>query len=746
MKKLILAAVLFTLFLSQGEAQYPLVTIRQIEQVPFDSLLVADALQRTAPARWTLQRSPYYRDTVTVVGVCVVPAKVVNFTSIGYNLLLADTGSPDLWGGLFVRANISSSGNPGDTALAIQWGALNVQAGDLVKITGYIDEFPSPDMVSQTQMVPLYNYPIEILGTVPIPPHVKKDVADFHRDVPTTSIRFSTGEPYEFMLVELTNLTVTAYLNQTNGTFFMVDDAGNTITTMDASKWFTTRGHRDPASTYALPALNTKVDTIRGYIMANSGSEAGLGYRIAPLLPGDIVYGAVLPLVSTHRRNPVVVPPDSAARISVVATKQPGGSGIASVNLLYALGSSPSFTTVQMAPKDTTYEAEIPQQPADTFVRYFIEVTDSLGQSVRLASSAFRTAGADTSQGFFFYTVLNRPLTIRDIQYTPYSNGRSAYQGASVRVGGIVTADTVHMGISPLTASGGTNAWYIQSGNQPWSGLWLATTDTIARSELAALRNGDSILVTGTVVENFDVTQLAAIQPGVTVVSSGNPVPAPVPLPTGNFGPNSANGSPLAEPYESMLVRFANASVADVYPTYADPTEFAVDDGSGPILVRRDGMNSFSNVPDDTATGKTLLVFGNRISRLDGVLYYSFNRYKITPRTNADFGPISPTSVELDANGGVPASFALEQNYPNPFNPSTSIVYGIPRSGFVSLKIYNVLGQEVRTLVSGPQSAGRYTARFDASTLSSGLYFYRIQVAPDSGPEFTQVKKMMLLK
>ena len=85
--------------------------------------------------------------------------------------------------------------------------------------------------------------------------------------------------------------------------------------------------------------------------------------------------------------------------------------------------------------------------------------------------------------------------------------------------------------------------------------------------------------------------------------------------------------------------------------------------------------------------------------------------------------------------------FELAQNYPNPFNPSTTISFSIPEASNVSLKIFNTLGQEVKTLVNGFKEAGSYKINFDAKNLTSGLYFYKI----DAGT-FSQVKKMMLLK
>ncbi len=99
------------------------------------------------------------------------------------------------------------------------------------------------------------------------------------------------------------------------------------------------------------------------------------------------------------------------------------------------------------------------------------------------------------------------------------------------------------------------------------------------------------------------------------------------------------------------------------------------------------------------------------------------------------------TAVEEQPGGNLPSTYTLSQNYPNPFNPSTSINYAIPKSGMVTLKVYNVLGQQVATIFQGFQNSGHYVATFDASKLSSGVYLYRIQAG-----NFSQTRKMMLLK
>jgi hypothetical protein len=101
------------------------------------------------------------------------------------------------------------------------------------------------------------------------------------------------------------------------------------------------------------------------------------------------------------------------------------------------------------------------------------------------------------------------------------------------------------------------------------------------------------------------------------------------------------------------------------------------------------------------------------------------------------------TSVEArpDPLAGIPGSFELHQNFPNPFNPTTKIRFDVPEASHVRLVIYNALGQEVETLVDERLTPNTYEADFDASHLSSGLYFYKLVT-----DGFAKTKKMLLLK
>jgi hypothetical protein len=89
----------------------------------------------------------------------------------------------------------------------------------------------------------------------------------------------------------------------------------------------------------------------------------------------------------------------------------------------------------------------------------------------------------------------------------------------------------------------------------------------------------------------------------------------------------------------------------------------------------------------------------------------------------------------------LPAEYTLHQNYPDPFNPSTTIAFSLPRSASASLKVYDMLGREVATLVNGYTTSGMHEVQFNAANLASGIYLYRL-----TSGNFTEVKKMMLVK
>jgi len=123
-----------------------------------------------------------------------------------------------------------------------------------------------------------------------------------------------------------------------------------------------------------------------------------------------------------------------------------------------------------------------------------------------------------------------------------------------------------------------------------------------------------------------------------------------------------------------------------------------------------------------------------------GLEYY----WRVRAENYTGYGPWSDsnfTVTGIKKEIGTPTEFSLSQNYPNPFNPTTIIEFALPKSAFTRLTIYDLLGREVRTLISRTMEAGYYEADFDASALPSGVYFYRIQAG-----SFSETRKLLLVK
>ncbi len=113
-------------------------------------------------------------------------------------------------------------------------------------------------------------------------------------------------------------------------------------------------------------------------------------------------------------------------------------------------------------------------------------------------------------------------------------------------------------------------------------------------------------------------------------------------------------------------------------------------------------------------------------------------------------GEVNSVNPDKDKNF-LPQEFALSQNYPNPFNPSTSIEFSVPVNSKVTLTIYNLLGQVVTTLVNEEVSAGHYSTVWNGADdngfqVSSGVYLYKIKASGNNGTDYSQMKKMFLLK
>jgi hypothetical protein len=170
----------------------------------------------------------------------------------------------------------------------------------------------------------------------------------------------------------------------------------------------------------------------------------------------------------------------------------------------------------------------------------------------------------------------------------------------------------------------------------------------------------------------------------------------------------------------------------DENPLFTENTPLILQDGS-PCVDKGDPSTASNDWEDTDNPGFPLPPALGTLRNDMGA--YGGNQYKSMPYMSMLISGIE------DENGTIPNKFTLNQNYPNPFNPTTTISYFISKPATTSLKVYDILGKEVKTLVNEYQTIGSYKIELDASSLSSGVYFYKLQ----SG-SFSNTRKMILLR
>ncbi len=251
----------------------------------------------------------------------------------------------------------------------------------------------------------------------------------------------------------------------------------------------------------------------------------------------------------------------------------------------------------------------------------------------------------------------------------------------------------------------------------------------------SAVKRGDSIEVTGVVSQFNGLTELNPVS-SVTVLDTGKTVNPTVATCT----QIRTNG----ELYEGKLIKILN--VTAVHTTAGGNVTVWTVSGSGTnyrILVGSDSCDIRIYATSEIANQPIIAFPFNVVaecSQFDSSIPYT-SGYQILPRRLDDF---SGATVIQPSSNIIPDKFFLHQNYPNPFNPKTIINYELPVSGQVSLKVYNILGMEVASLVNQgtTSAAGIHTIEFDGSNLSSGIYFYSLSVDGN----LVDIKKMSLLK
>jgi len=169
--------------------------------------------------------------------------------------------------------------------------------------------------------------------------------------------------------------------------------------------------------------------------------------------------------------------------------------------------------------------------------------------------------------------------------------------------------------------------------------------------------------------------------------------------------------------------------------------------GLYPGPLERQGLIHFHAT---AGSGGTLCIDSNKVGEAGDFIFIDITGSTHTPEVLWSEGgrcwPVQPGTAADDGTPGVPFTYGLGQNYPNPFNPVTTISYSLARKGRVKLVVYNVLGQNVKTLVDGEQEANNYEIVWNSddnngAAVASGIYFYKLVA-----DEYVETKKMLLMR
>ena len=295
-------------------------------------------------------------------------------------------------------------------------------------------------------------------------------------------------------------------------------------------------------------------------------------------------------------------------------------------------------------------------------------------------------------------------LKIKDIQYTEDPSGHSDLVGQRVTVSGTLS-------IEPFGFF--SDFFFLQDSLGMWSGILVHYANFVAYQ--------DSVQLTGTVAEAWgDLTILIGIE-NFENLGIGNIIIDPIEVSTEEISTTGENG----ESYEGVLVKVSGICDNDNLGW----REWSLDDGSGPTRIYHRLIEDFFPILGE-------------VYEVTGVQYFTFGNFKVLPRFISDI--VGPSGI--DGGNIITTVFELAQNYPNPPNPSTTIMYSIPSETEVELKIYNLKGQIVKTLVGGKHLPGVYAVTWNGRDennrpVSSGIYFYRLKTEGKS-----LVKKMILLQ
>ncbi len=701
-----------------ANTEYPKYTIKQIQERSQEDL------RNCVDASTFFGTGGTTRQTVKVGGIVTMPgdqAVTARSRDNERRQVWIRSGSGPWSGlGIIVAGNDSKVSN----LLSV---VDNLMPGDSVIVTGLVDEFNG-----ESQILVIENG-IEVVGHFPAKASIEPKLLSVGELNNENSINnLTTGEQWEGTFVEIRNVTVvnvstfsstTAVYGTNRVTFDVIDGEGNRIRISDRFIAGRTRENH-PQGTLNVPVVGDFYKSIKGIVIHNingcRGTASANGYSIDPFQENHYEKGEV-PIISNLRRDKAYS--NLTTGMVVTATITHRSLEITNASLHYAVGvNNNTYTAVPMTKgAENVYSATIPAQAEGSFVKYYVSARDAVGATATIPNVP---AGIPAQ----FYVVREGLLTVSDVQYTPYTNGTSGFVGFPVTVEGIVTSTVNDLG----------QVFIQQEGATSWGAIY-----GVGNEALNTLALGDRVRITGTVQDgpstagNFNFTRLVEVS-AVSKLASGITTITPLVI-----SPTALSAAD-AEKYESMLVRIQAPENGHLYVVHTNPNatgtsnfgDYRVNsdnsktnEGTIVLAGRRDAnVTSSLSVPyvNDARWATTdgemtvepiVMTKGSTIQSLTGIVHYSFNFFKIFPRTASDFTGVN---VVLSLTASKDNQYSV---YPNPSNGVFNL-QGFEAGKGLTAIVWDLSGRRVLA-----ESINSNDQPVNVSSLKGGMYVLTVQDA-----------------